>query len=153
MKIWINEIALDEILAGGNEWLPRETGGVLIGYLTENEYVITHVIGPGPKAKHGYLNFEPDQEFHEAEIARMYNESKRTLTYLGDWHTHPNSTAYLSSIDKRTAKKIASHKKARLSSPLMLVAAPPTNKVKAWNYIKKNKEQSIFVEGEIIVFK
>lgn len=153
MKIWIKEAALDEIQAGGNAWLPHETGGVLIGYCTDAGYVVTQIIGPGPKAKHGLMSFEPDQEFHEAEIARVYGESGRMLTYLGDWHTHPNSTAYLSGTDRQTAERIALHKKARLPRPLMLVAAPPTDQYKVWIYSKTGKKSGIFTEGEIIVYK
>lgn len=153
MKIWIKESALDEIQASGKAWLPCETGGILIGYRTENEYVVTQVIGPGANAKHGLMSFEPDQEYHEAEVARLYRESGRVLTYLGDWHTHPNSTAYLSGTDKQTAEKIASHKKARLPCPLMLVAAPPTDQYKIWTYIKNGKKSGIFTESKIVVYK
>ena len=69
--------------------LPNETGGAFMGYWSDpNTVVITDVIGPGPNAKHTRYSFHPDVEYHAAEIDRIYSQSGRINTYLGDWHTH-----------------------------------------------------------------
>jgi integrative and conjugative element protein (TIGR02256 family) len=138
-KIWIKQHVIDFIFKDGNKWLPFETGGILIGYCSsKTEYVITNVVGPGEKAFHKHFSFEPDQEFHQQEISRIYTKSNRLETYLGDWHTHPNSSAYQSETDKKTLKKIARHKEARLVNPLMLIAAPPKKDFTVWLYKKPN---------------
>jgi len=144
---------VEEIFSDGNKWLPKETGGILMGYQVADEYVITDIVGPGENAIHGCSNFGPDQAFHKAEIARIYKESEQKVTYLGDWHTHPNSYPYLSSTDRSTAQKISKFKKARLPNPLMLVAAPPKDDFKIWVYNGNLKDKvAEFIEANLSVF-
>lgn len=152
MKIWIKKEVLDKIFLDGNNWLPKETGGVLMGYIAIEDYIITDFIGPGEKAVHGYHSFQPDQAFHESEVARIYKYSELKITYLGDWHTHPNSFPYLSNTDKKTAHKIAKYKKARLENPIMLVASPPNLDFKIWIYKRNKLIMNDYVEGDIIIF-
>lgn len=102
---------------------PLETGGILMGYWVESDIVITHGVGPGTHAVHKSNGFRPDVNFHEAEIARIYEESSRLSTYLGDWHTHPGGSASLSWRDKRTMRRIANSPEARCVMPLMTILA------------------------------
>lgn len=133
--VWVKRSVLRYISSEGTKSIPLETGGVLIGYRGLNsDYIITNVVGPGPNAIHSKSFFEPDQKFHEREIERLYELSGCTETYLGDWHTHPNSTPYLSPQDVKTLTRIAIFKKARIANPLMLVVAPPTELYKIWCY-------------------
>ena len=119
-----------------NERYPLETGGVLIGYVGDNsrdEVVVTAVTGPGPKASHAAHSFKPDHEYQVEEIARHYRRSNRLFTYLGDWHTHPDSVAALSRRDKKTLKHIASHREARLERPTMAILGEgPSWMLMAW---------------------
>jgi integrative and conjugative element protein (TIGR02256 family) len=95
-----------------------------MGYTTgarANLIAITGITGPGPNAKHTRTAFEPDYEYQDAEIARIYFESGRCHTYLGDWHTHPNSVAALSKKDKKALGRIALHKEARAPNPIMAI--------------------------------
>jgi len=147
VKVWVSDIVIQEIFQEGRNKLPNETGGVLVGYKTsDTEFVVTKIIGPGPKAIHRRSSFLPDQEFHEAEIAKVYLDSGCCETYIGDWHTHPYSTAYLSGQDRSTLRKIAKYKRARISTPIMLVAAPPQLVFKIWTYRNKRKCASLFDE-------
>jgi len=152
--IWIKHSVVEYIFLNGYMWLPKETGGVLIGYRASiSNFVITDIIGPGKKAIHKAASFEPDQAFHQKEIARVYRESECLETYLGDWHTHPNSYPYLSTKDKSTINIIANHAGARLLNPLMLIAAPPHKIFKIWIYHKSDSlAKVVFRESKIIVF-
>jgi len=120
---WISKTALVSMIKEFLRRLPNETGGVLVGYwLADSEgVVITNVVGPGPCAKHGKISFVPDASYHESEIARLYEESGRLHAYLGDWHSHPDSTTRLSLTDRHTLLKIAKHVEARVPTPLMAV--------------------------------
>ena len=101
---------------------PLETGGVLMGYFaSEHVPVILYAAGPGPKAIHHHNYYLPDQKFDESEIAAVYEKYGRKITYLGDWHTHPASFPELSGRDKRTLRRIARYKLARVETPLMLL--------------------------------
>jgi integrative and conjugative element protein (TIGR02256 family) len=151
--IWIASPVLDFIYENGSVFSPKETGGVLMGYqVSKNEFVINHIIGPGPKAQHGFASFTPDQMFHQEEISDHYIKSGCLETYLGDWHTHPNSTPYLSAKDKETVRRIANHIPARISSPIMLVAAPPNTNFKVWIYEKIAFRRATYQKSEFIIY-
>jgi len=122
-KAWLSETAYKEMVAEAERVFPNETGGVFVGYwaVPFHEVVVTAAIGPGPRAVHESDRFEPDPEHQEAEIARCYQESGRLHTYLGDWHTHPDSGPHLSRLDRKTLKTIAGHPDARTPVPIMAV--------------------------------
>lgn len=50
-----------------------------------------------------------------------YEASGRLHTHLGEWHTHPGGALRLSGKDRNTLARVANHKEARLSTPVMLV--------------------------------
>lgn len=106
---------------------PLETGGILLGYQAGEgqDLVVTHTVGPGPKAVHKRGRFVPDHRYQSVEIARLYAEQpsseSHALAYLGDWHTHPGSLAYLSGQDKATLRRIALTKSARAPQPVMII--------------------------------
>jgi len=102
---------------------PLETGGVLLGSLSLDgeRAVVSHIIGPGPKAVHSASLFVPDHDYHDHEVISIYRSSAGAARYVGDWHTHPTSTAYLSSLDRQTLEFIARSPEAQLPKPFMLV--------------------------------
>ncbi len=104
---------------------PHESGGVLMGYWSADgtEVVISHLIHGGPAADRKGSSFMPDHAFQEAEIARVYVESGRIATYLGDWHSHPGGSTNLSSIDRCTLVAILRAPQARLQLALLAVVA------------------------------
>jgi integrative and conjugative element protein (TIGR02256 family) len=120
---WLPRLAVELIQRDAEAAFPLETGGILMGYWAESDVVITDAIGPGPKAVHYAVGFLPDAEYHEKEVARIYKQSDRTSTYLGDWHTHPYGSTRLSRRDRRTMKRIACSHEARCPKPLMAVLA------------------------------
>jgi integrative and conjugative element protein (TIGR02256 family) len=117
---------------------PRETGGILLGYVapgTEPEDVVVEaVLGPGPNAAHYAHRFEPDSAWQQQQLAQAYAESGRLTTYLGDWHTHPGGVAVPSRRDRRTARAIARSKSARMSRPIMLILASEHERWRAAAY-------------------
>jgi integrative and conjugative element protein (TIGR02256 family) len=129
MTAWIAQCAIDGMITEADARFPDETGGVLVGYwASENEaLVIMHAVGPGREAQHSRMRFLPDPQFHEKEVARIYEASGRRHTYLGDWHTHPKGTVTLSRLDSRTLGRIARARQARAPRPLMLILAGGPN--------------------------
>lgn len=104
-----------------------------MGYWANSqEAVVTQIIGPGPQAIHTTMSFSPDHDYQVREIARLYDVSGHTETYLGDWHTHPKAEAYLSGRDKKTLKTIAAYKPARLKKPIMLILGTNPLEMKIW---------------------
>jgi len=107
-----------------------------MGYWSNpNTVVITDVIGPGSNAKHNRYSFHPDIEYHTAEINRIYSQSGRVNTYLGDWHTHPKGAARTSQKDRKTLNAIASFPDARTPRPLMAIMAGSRGwKLAVWSW-------------------
>jgi integrative and conjugative element protein (TIGR02256 family) len=149
---WIHHELWQQLLSEAERAYPQETGGVLMGYWAKrySEVVITTAIGPGPQAQHRQQSFVPDSEFHEAEIARIYHESHRLLTYLGDWHTHPAGSSYLSWRDKRTLSRIAACRESRCPAPIMAVMGEGSNRdwvIRVWKYKRQRVPMRLFRSG------
>ena len=90
---------------------------------SSSEVLVSEIVGPGPNAIHGPESFTPDYDFQEARIADLYIQSGRKVTYLGDWHTHPDGQLYLSPKDCTTLRRIAASPTSRAPTPLMAVLA------------------------------
>lgn len=121
--VWLAKSVLAGLLTEAIDGYPNETGGILVGYWgsSDQQPVITGMIGPGPDAVHKRFDFVPDSHFHQHELERVYFESGKISAYLGDWHVHPDGSTRMSTKDKRTLKRIARHKPARATKPLMLI--------------------------------
>lgn len=130
-RIWITRERLEAMIAEADRTYPLETGGVFMGYWSGcgHDAVITEVVGPGPDAIHKAHGFIPDYPYQEERIADHYGASGRRHTYLGDWHTHPDTKqTRLSWQDRRTLGRIAFCPKARSPIPVMGVfAGTPDN--------------------------
>lgn len=129
-----------------------------MGYWISNysEVVVTDVIGPGPNAVHERAKYVPDHDFQEGEIQKIYYQSGRLKTYLGDWHSHPEGSSYLSSVDKRTLKRIADYPEARASKALMIIVAisSRTKYFKVWMYDSKTSRwRRIFQEFSLKIYE
>ena len=118
---------------------PKETGGVLTGYDAGNGLVVTAIVGPGPEAIHEPHSYTPDYAYQDAEVERVYRESDRCHTYLGDWHTHPDGGATLSRRDRRTLRAIADYRPARAPAPVMGILAGNHHwRLAVWRYFPRN---------------
>jgi integrative and conjugative element protein (TIGR02256 family) len=130
---------------------PNETGGMLLGYVSPNtapeDVVVEAVIGPGPNAAHRAARFEPDSAWQQEQLARAYEDSGRTTTYLGDWHTHPGGVAVPSRRDRRTARSIARTTAARLPRPFMVILASDEEGWRAAAYrFQAGRLQAVLIE-------
>lgn len=121
-RVTIPRHALAEITEHGWSRFPFETGGILLGTAQGHDIHIRHVIGPGPNATHERYKFTPDAEWQAAQVAELWS-TDTTITYLGDWHTHPEGTTRFSHLDEQTARDIAAYDDARQPNPVMLVLA------------------------------
>jgi len=132
---WVDKKLMASMSAESEYWCPKETGGVLMGYWSHQDVVITDIVGPGPKAVHRRFSFTPDAKWQEKEVARIYEESGRIITYLGDWHSHPFGTSRLSFKDIVTLFRVAVHKPARAPRPIMgILHNNSLWKLEIWNF-------------------
>jgi integrative and conjugative element protein (TIGR02256 family) len=122
--VWLPDAALHTVVCEAERRAPAESGGVLLGYWSaDREVVVCDVVDGGPGAEHAPDRFVPDPNHQASEVARLYEESGRLHTYLGDWHSHPAGGLSLSRTDVATARRIARSRAARCPRPLMLLTA------------------------------
>lgn len=109
---------------------PEETGGILLGYWgpSREEVVVVEATAPGPHAITGKKAFTPDYEHDRELVAQRYRSSRGRITYLGDWHSHPDSETAPSIRDLRTLRRIADAEVARVEVPMMALVGG----VEAW---------------------
>lgn len=131
MDIWIEATASREMSIEVDRAYPDETGGLLLGYWSEDGTgaVIECVIGPGPRALHRPTRFLPDHMYQTRLLAEAYAKSGRRTTYLGDWHSHPNGPQRLSETDRNTLRRIArsvqQHSRSDRPAVMLLLSGPP----------------------------
>jgi integrative and conjugative element protein (TIGR02256 family) len=119
---WWDGQALEAATTEATCSYPLETGGVLLGWRSgKHQVVIVQIVGPGPAAEHHPRSFRPDAAWQQERISEVYRDSDRRITYLGDWHTHPNGISALSLRDVSTLRRIARHADARAPRPVMAV--------------------------------
>lgn len=154
--IWLSHDALRLVAEFAVIFSPRETGGVLLGYRAAagTELVVTHVVGPGPYARHTTRTFFPDLEYQHREIARFHEASGGLHTYLGDWHSHPSGGYSLSRKDKRTMLRVAFSSAARTPRPAMLIAAGAKSDwtAMAWQIVRAGRFRRVFGPLPIATF-
>lgn len=88
------------------------------------EVVVLSTIGAGPQARRGATWLKPDHEWQLRQLEDVYVRSGRTVTYLGDWHTHPGGTPVPSWRDRRTLRAVRRSARARAPRPLMMIVGP-----------------------------
>ena len=122
-RCFVTRQVIEAALAEAEAKKPLETGGVFLGLYAGQDVWIQHIIGPGPAAVHEPARYVPDHEYQEQEISRLYKQSDRRFTYLGDWHSHPSGPEALSPTDIATLKSIARYVQARQPRPIMMIIA------------------------------
>ena len=79
----------------------RETGGILLGTYQSETAVVSHVTGPGPRARRTCWSVTFDHEYLQAEQDRLMDNAP-SLCFLGDWHYHPWGRGQMSRTDMET---------------------------------------------------
>lgn len=79
-----------------------EAGGVLLGRYVDNsaDIVIDAVTVPQDGDLQARSRFLRARRGHQVLIDDVWNESNGTVTYLGEWHTHPEAVPHPSWVDR-----------------------------------------------------
>lgn len=76
-----------------------EAGGILLGCYRGTHIEITHATPPGLDDIRQPLKFIRKCSSHANEAIRVWKSSQEKITYLGEWHTHPQAIPVPSVID------------------------------------------------------
>lgn len=87
---------------------PIETGGILVGYVTNNGvWVVIEMVSPGINTKNSSVYFEYDVDFVNYMVNVVASHYKMRMSVLGLWHRHPGSMDFFSTTDDETNLKFA----------------------------------------------
>ncbi|MFD1009499.1 MULTISPECIES: Mov34/MPN/PAD-1 family protein [Oceanisphaera] len=86
-----------------------EQGGVFVGEVRSPHIIITHVSEPGPYDRASRFGFVRKKQHHQTMVDQLWRTSGGYLTYLGEWHTHPESNPLPSATDLSSWHKGLSH--------------------------------------------
>ena len=124
-KVYINEEAYEFMKQESTNSQGIETGGVLIGYKTEDgKYIILRTTGPGPKALKEKIRFEKDLKYCQKELEKSLKELGDKGLYLGEWHFHPVGSNEPSGLDIKSLTEVAYQDNYHIDKPIMIILAP-----------------------------
>ena len=105
-----------------SKW-PHETGGIALGSFEGSRVRIHQATHPGPNAKHGLASFVRDGDFSQQELERVFSETKGSVDYIGEWHSHTLNVGP-SPRDRRSMEFIAKSSQYSATNPVLLLALP-----------------------------
>lgn len=132
--IFILKSLVKSILNETKVHYPLETGGMLVGYLKEKNYYILDIIDAGPEAIHKTDYFLPDGKYQQPILEQKFFKSNGKVTFLGDWHSHPNADSYLSKLDMETLKNISEDEGAQITCPIFIIIGTSPLNICGFNY-------------------
>lgn len=119
--LWIDLDAAELILHLSRADYPRETGGVLAGFVSQDGMVITHASAAGPVAEQSRASFRRDGDFGQDHIDRIFEVTAGRSDYLGEWHSHPAHVGP-SGMDRRAMSRISNSPAYRTPKPILVIA-------------------------------
>jgi integrative and conjugative element protein (TIGR02256 family) len=103
---------------------PNETGGILVGRRDGEAVEVLAVSDAGPKAVSSPVHFERDGAHCQAFLERTAAALGEGVDYVGEWHSHPFSSATPSSRDAASFAEIAQDAENFTNAPVLVIVAP-----------------------------
>ncbi|PES95290.1 hypothetical protein CN510_16130 [Priestia megaterium] len=121
----------------------NESGGMLIGsVLSEsNDVVIRDYTLPLKGDYQSRYRFIRKKHSHNALLQKKWEESNKTVMYMGEWHTHPEIDPHYSQQDIVNWKKLLN--KSNTTSDYLVFIIGGINLYKIW--VGSRNKQEIFL--------
>lgn len=105
-RLEVAKCAYDNAASAAFDALPRETGGILVGWLDESTVVVVDalVIDDLEAGRYHYVRRHGDAD--TALAAYLEQTSDLNIGYVGEWHSHPEFTPP-SETDHRSLRDVA----------------------------------------------
>jgi integrative and conjugative element protein (TIGR02256 family) len=132
--VWLPGSALAQMRAQARRHKPLEHGGMLLGWESDGQLVVSQLVDAGPKMKATRSSFAPDGDWQQRQLEGIYADSGRTVTYLGDWHSHPRGSRRPSGRDQQTATMIAAVEESRTPEPVSIILRKGTRGWQPYGY-------------------
>lgn len=98
-----------------------EAGGVLLGAYRGADMEVTGLTRPGPMDQRRLYSFTRTDPLHDAANRLAWERSGGTVSYVGEWHSHPSGRVTPSSLDLGTWRSEA----RRCARPMVFVLVVP----------------------------
>ncbi|MBE0470898.1 MAG: Mov34/MPN/PAD-1 family protein [Methyloprofundus sp.] len=82
-----------------------ESGGVFFGSMRGKHIEITDISLPQPDDSQSRYRFARKSIHHFKQAVTFWEQSSGAVSYIGEWHTHPENIARPSSVDLTEWKK------------------------------------------------
>lgn len=96
----------------------REAGGQLFARIHGDEWSVEQATGPRQSDFRSRFGFRPNRKAEQQEILERFTGG---LHYVGDWHTHPESSPQPSSTDLSSMNDMVSASRHELPGFLMMI--------------------------------
>lgn len=123
-EVFISESALQSLFSARSGKLPKETGGILIGFFNMQYHTlyIVDIVGEIADSIEYPDAFIRGHGGLPEKIKAVQDRTAGNLTYVGEWHSHPDrSKCWPSNDDKKVIGWINDHMAAEGVPPVMLI--------------------------------
>ncbi|AEC17075.1 putative metal-dependent protease of the PAD1/JAB1 superfamily [Gallibacterium anatis UMN179] len=124
---------------------PNEYGGFLLGCYSDNltklyikDFLLIDKYDNSP------VEFKRELNLKVHNFEKIFRETG--LYYIGEWHSHPNATAWYSSTDLQAMQNIASCNTVQLKNPVLSILSISSNKLLDFNFF-------LFDEGRLVIYE
>ena len=140
LKLVVPETLMNGIAQLGIEHHPNEFGGFLVGKYSDDfkTLYINNYILPKKYKGHPCL-FERSTDGLQEKLENLFVEKNQY--YIGEWHTHPDSSTQYSQTDLIAMNAIAHHEKVNILNPILLILSVTKTKLNEYKfYFHKNNQ-------------
>jgi integrative and conjugative element protein (TIGR02256 family) len=119
----------------GKRKYPLEFGGLLIGrYLDGNTTVSVEDILVQENAMSSRFSFERSNTDATPELEKFFRQLP-SLTYVGEWHTHPDNPAIPSRQDLASMQELAKDSRVLITNPILMILGISANRFQMQAYV------------------
>lgn len=122
--------------------LPKENGGFLFGYYSDDMTVVYVEQAVLPVQSQGTSMFF-ERSVHIAQFIDMY---RKQLIYIGEWHSHPNGSTEYSARDMQSMIEIAECATTVIPHPLLVIIGAKGKRVKEYKAYMYDQKRLIRYE-------
>ena len=121
LKLELKQSLLEKLFELGLQHYPKEFGGLLVGYYSDDfkTCFVEEAIIP-KKFKSSRFHFDRGKDGLKKKLSELYNLTPR-LIYIGEWHTHPDGVPSPSKTDLNAMTEIANCDEVSIENPILMI--------------------------------
>ncbi|MDR6735206.1 Mov34/MPN/PAD-1 family protein [Sphingobacterium sp. 2149] len=147
LRISTEQSLIDMLVLYGRNQYPKEFGGVLVGYYSDDKRTVNIIDSILPiDFKSTKTSFERGVEGLKEPLEEYYKQNP-SLVYIGEWHTHPNAAPVPSCTDYYAMREIVDASSVCIDNPVMIIIGLTENSEKLAFYVYM---ENTFYKYEVI---